>query len=244
LDPQQQSREEAARFLQEGLADDGAQALREKVARAITCRLGENGSRLSVHYGLEGDAAGDGFATMTEIAAELSEGAISMFDAELWYPGAALVRQLIECGYLISLASESRDEAEKWMRSSPKEARERFSAGNMRNRAARNFRLDEYRVHCGRGGHPTPHGRNLLKNHSDERLVSVRLSWSDLSQHLADLWQGFCSALPLYDPRLQKDSPIYGPHRSPDGREEIEGLLTAWRTRDPLAAHFGLPWTD
>ncbi|HSS05333.1 MAG TPA: hypothetical protein VLK89_09155 [Solirubrobacterales bacterium] len=238
------SKEEAAAFLEDGLADDEAHALREQLARAIPPRLSENGFRLYIHYGFDGDAAGIGFATMTEMAAELAEGAVALFDAELWYPGAALVRQLIECGYLISLAAESRDEAEQWMRSSPKEARERFSAGNMRNRAARNFRLAEYQVHCSHGGHPTPAGRDLLKRRASERPVDVRLSWSDLTQHLADLWQGFCSALPLYDPRCEKDGPLYGPHRSPDGREEIDTLLATWRERDPLARHFGLPWAE
>lgn len=95
-----------------------------------------------------------------------------------------------------------------------------------------------------RGGHPTPAGRDLLKRRSSERPVDVRLSWSDLTQHLADPWQGFCSALPLYDPRCGKDGPLYGPHRSPDGREEIDTLLTTWRERDPLARHYGLPWTE
>jgi hypothetical protein len=238
------SKKEAAEYLEDGLADDEAHALREQLARAIPRRLSENGFRLYIHYGLGGDPAGVGFATMTEIAAELGEGAVSMFDAELWYPGAALVRQLIECGYLISLAAESRDEAEEWMRSSPKEARERFSAGNMRNRTAKNFRLAEYQVHCSQGGHPTPAGRNLLRRRVSERPADARLSWSDLTQHLADLWQGFCSALPLYDPRCEKGGPLYGPHRSPDGREEIDTLLAAWRESDPLARHFGLPWTE
>lgn len=238
------SKEEAAAYLEDGLADDEAHALREQLARAIPRRLSENGFRLYIHYGLGGDAAGVGFATMTEIAAELGEGAVSMFDAELRYPGAALVRQLIECGYLISLAAESRGEAEKWMRSSPKEARERFSAGHMRNRAGKDFRLAEYQVHCSRGGHPTPAGRELLKRRASEHHVNARLAWSDLTRHLADLWQGFCSALPLYDPRCEKDDPLYGPHRSPDGREEIDTLLAAWRERDPLARHFGLPWTE
>jgi hypothetical protein len=77
----------------------------------------------SIHYAFDSDAAGVGFATMTEMAAELGEGAVSLLDDELWYPGASLARQLIECGYLISLAAESRDEAAKWMRSSPKAAR-------------------------------------------------------------------------------------------------------------------------
>jgi hypothetical protein len=60
----------------------------------------------------------------------------------------------------------------------------------------------------------------------------------------ADLWQGYCLALPLYDPRCEKDGPLYGPHRSPDGREEIDTLVATWRERDPLARHFGLPWTE
>jgi hypothetical protein len=235
------SKEEVAEFLEKGLADDEAQTLREEVARAIPRRLSENGFRLYIHYGFDSNVAGIGFATMTEMAAELGEGAASLFDAELWYPGAALVRQLIECSYLISLAAESRDEAEKWMRSSPKEARDHFSAGNMRNRAARDFRLAEYQVHCSRGGHPTPAGRDLLKRRTGERPVDVRLSWSDLAQHLADLWQGFCSALPLYDPRCEKEGPFYGPHRSPDGFEEVDKLLATWRDRDPLAAYFDLP---
>lgn len=238
------SKQDAAAFLKEGLADDAAHALRLRLARAISRRLSENGFRLYIHHGLDGDAGGMGFATMTEMAAELGEGAASLFDQELWYPGAALVRQLIECGYLIALAAENREEAAGWMRSPPKEARERFAAGNMRNRSARDFRLAEYRVHCSRGGHPTPAGRDLLKHHDSERPVDARLSWSDLAQHLADIWQGFCAALPHYDPRCEKGGALYGPQRSPDGREEIATLLATWRERDPLTHHFGLPWTE
>ena len=93
---------EAAAFLEKGLENDEAQALRENLARAIPHRLAENGLRLYLHYEFgERNAAGTGFATMTEMAAELGEGAVALFDADLWYPGAALVRQLIECGYLL-----------------------------------------------------------------------------------------------------------------------------------------------
>lgn len=51
------SKEEAAAFLEEGLADDGAYALREHLARAIPRRLSENGFRLYIHYGLNGEIA-------------------------------------------------------------------------------------------------------------------------------------------------------------------------------------------
>ena len=84
------SKEEVAALLGNGLADDEAQTLREEVARAIARRLTENGFRLFIHYGFDGEDAGLGFATMTEMAAELGEGAAFLFDAELWYPGGAL----------------------------------------------------------------------------------------------------------------------------------------------------------
>lgn len=42
MDPR---KKEAAEFLESGLADDEAQALREAVARAISQRLAENGMR-------------------------------------------------------------------------------------------------------------------------------------------------------------------------------------------------------
>lgn len=57
-----------------------------------------HGLRLLIHHELDQDAAGVGFATATLIAAELGEGTQRMYAAGLWYPGAALVRQLIECG--------------------------------------------------------------------------------------------------------------------------------------------------
>ena len=127
------------------------------------------------------------------------------------------------------------------MRSTPKQSREQFSAGNMRNRSVRNFRLSEYQVHCGQGGHPTPAGRVLLGHHDQERPASHRVSWSDLTQHLAEIWQGFCAALPLYDPRCEEGGPLFSPERSPDGRDEIDLLLNEWRSGDPLARNYGLP---
>lgn len=229
------AKREFARSFEQGLADDEGQALREAVTRAIPNRLAENGMRLYLHHELgERNAAGIGFATMTEMAAELGKGAVKLFDEGLFYAGAALVRQLIECGYLISLASERREEAADWMRSTPKEAREKFSAGNMRNRSVRNFRLSEYQIHCGQGGHPAPAGRILLANHDHERPLSNRVSWSDLAQHLAEIWQNFCVALPLYDPRCEEAGPLFSPERSPDGGSEISALLAEWIAKDPL----------
>ena len=81
------------------------------------------------------------------MTAELREGATKLFAAGLWYPGAALVRQLIECVYLITLMGERHHEAESWITSSRQQVLSTFMPRQMRQRSVRNFRLAEYSSH-------------------------------------------------------------------------------------------------
>jgi hypothetical protein len=229
-------KERLAEALNLALADDQSQALREQIAEEVPAALAANGHRLLIHHELASDAAGVGFATATLMAAELGEGAQRLYGAGLWYPGAALIRQLIECGYLLTLMSESRDEAASWMRSSHKEVVSRFMVRHMRKRAVHNFRPTEYEKHCDLGGHPNPVGSVLLRRNADHQLVSSRCHWLDLAQHLADTWTAFVAALPFHDPRKQPGDPLYGPTRSPESGERIEMLLSVWRQAD----HAGL----
>jgi len=223
------------------LADDRAQALRERVAQKIPQLLADNGQRLSIHHWLEADDAGIGFATATEMAAELAEGARRLFDAALWYPGAALVRQLIECNYLLTLMADDRKEAEAWKTSSHEDIVKRFMPRHMRERAKHGFRLSEYQTHSDVGGHPNPAGRVLLRRHDEWRPISPRSFWLDLAQHLAETWASFESALPLYDPRMNPAHQLYSPARSPEGREEIHQVLLQWRKHDPIAGRSSIP---
>ena len=230
-----ETKQAVIRAFNAGLDNDQAHALRQRVAREIPQRLAENGQRLSIHHHLEWSAAGIGFATATEMTSELGEGAARLFDAELWYPGAALVRQLIECIYLLTLMAERREEAQEWMTSTRAAIMSRFQPKQMRKRSDANFRSSEYQVHCDNGGHPNPAGRGLLRRHDEWRQVSTRGHWLDLAQHLDDAWRRFVSALPLYDPRMDETHFIYGPERSPDGGDEIAELLTKWYDLDPIA---------
>ncbi|MGP0037960.1 MAG: hypothetical protein ACLP4R_25845 [Solirubrobacteraceae bacterium] len=230
-----------AKALNVVLEDDKGQALREQIAREVPAALAADGLRLLIHHELERDVAGAGFATATLMAAELGEGAQRMYAAGLWYPGAALVRQLIECGYLLTVMSESRDEAAAWMRSSHKEVVDRFMVRHMRKRAVHSFRATEYEKHCDLGGHPNPAGRTLLRQVADHQLVSSRCHWLDLAQHLDDVWAAFVAALGLYDPRLQLSDPLCGPTRSPEGGEHIETLLVAWRHADHVGLTASMP---
>lgn len=235
------AKERLAETLNAGLAEDGAQALRERVAREIPAALASNGQRLSIHYWLDRDAAGFGFATVTEMAAELCEGAQRLYEAKLWSSGAALVRQLIECGYLLTLMSENDDEARKWMTSSHDDIVKRFMPRHMRHRSVRNFRAAEYETHCDLGGHPNPAGRSLLRRHTPGECLSPRSHWVDLAQHLAETWESFVAALPLYDPRMKPADPLYSPDRSPDAGDAVAVLLAEWRRVDPVAARNPAP---
>jgi hypothetical protein len=238
------TRRELADTLNAGLADDQAQALRERVAREIPAALASNGLRLSIHHQLASDAAGVGFATATEMAAELGEGAARLFDADLWYPGAALVRQLIECDYLLALMAENREEAAAWMTSSHGEIVARFMPRHMRQRAVRNFRSSEYQTHCDLGGHPNPAGRGLLRHHDEWRPLLPRSHWLDLAQHLAETWSSFVAALPLYDPRMNSDHFLHSPQRSPECGDDVKQLIALWRNVDPVAARGPVPEAD
>jgi hypothetical protein len=235
------ARERLTVALNAGLADDGAHALRKRVALEIPAALASNGQRLSIHYWLERDAAGFGFATVTEMAAELGEGARRLYESELWYPGAALVRQLIECGYLLTLMSENEGEARSWMTSSHKDIVKRFMPRHMRQRAVRNFRAAEYETHCDLGGHPNPAGRSLLRRHTPGERLSPRCHWVDLAQHLAENWGSFVAALPLHDPRMKPADPLYSPERSPEAGDAVASLIAKWRSVDPVAAHGPMP---
>jgi hypothetical protein len=234
-------KERLAEALNLALADDQSQALREQIAQEVPVTLAANGHRLLIHHELDSNTAGVGFATATLMAAELGEGAQRLYGAGLWYPGAALIRQLIECGYLLTLMSESRDEAASWRRSSHKEVINRFMVRHMRERAVHSFRPTEYEKHCDLGGHPNPAGRVLLRPNADHQLLSSRSHWLDLAQHLADAWTAFVAALPLYDPRMQLGDPLYGPTRSPESGERIDTLLSAWRQADHAGLSASIP---
>jgi hypothetical protein len=234
-------RERLAKALNAALADDQSQALRERIAREVPAALALNGHRLLIHHEIDSNAAGMGFATAILMAAELGEGAQRMYAASLWYPGAALIRQLIEGGYLLTLMSESEDEAATWMLGKPSAVAKRFAPGQLRDRAVKNFRPTEYKHHCNLGGHPNPAGRVLLRRRIDYQPVSSRAHWLDLGEHLADAWAAFVAALPLYDPRMKPGDPLYGPNRSPESGESIEHVLADWRQADQAGLTASVP---
>ena len=145
-------------------------------------------------------------AIVAQMGAELAVGAAQLYQAERWYAGAAVVRQLIETEYLLFLFATDSSEPEKWLRATPDEARRVFSPGTMRDRSAGRFRAEEYSFHCEIGGHPRLSGHVLLREHLTPvpavppRLFDPSVQWVDLAQHVERLWGNYVAAVRAHSP--------------------------------------------
>jgi hypothetical protein len=215
-------REELARWAE----DETVHSSRVAVCRTVTEALRQAGQSLYVGGWVLRNQAMESLGAVTEMGAELASGAVQLFDVELWYAGAALVRQLIEVEYLTWRFSEDPSVASSWLASSPAEIRQRFAPKAMRQESAGRFRDKEYWTHCGHGGHPSPQGRLLLKNHSNP-IGSQRWAWADLAQHLERLWGHLESAL-----QTAGAEDIV----AAKGGETAANAIAAWHEKDPLAA--------
>jgi hypothetical protein len=169
-------------------------------------------------------------AIVAQMGAELAVGAAHLYEAERWYAGAALVRQLIETEYLLFLFAVDSSEPEKWLRATPEQAKRVFAPANMRERSSGRFRAEEYSIHCEIGGHPRLSGHFLLREHLTPvpgdvpRLFDPRAQWVDLGQHVERLWTNYAAAVRLHSP-----SNVY-----PDRFRRLDDLSEAWRAIDPL----------
>jgi hypothetical protein len=168
-------------------------------------------------------------AMVAQMGSELAVGAALLFEANRWYAGAALVRQLIEVEYLLFLFATDAAEAGKWLKASSEEARKVFTPREMRKRSNGRFQADEYSTHCDLGGHPRPRGHRLLRDPATvpgiepSGLENPAVGWVDLAQHLERLWGHYVEAVVVHSP-----TNVY-----PERFEAIRGLFVAWRERDP-----------
>jgi hypothetical protein len=141
-----------------------------------------------------------------QMASELVDAAATLYEKEMWYGGAALVRQVVEMEYVLFLFANDPTEADKWISAKPDEARRFFSPREMRARSNGKFDDAEYSAHCGLGGHPRKQGVLLLKDWmtiidgaSDEESIPVAL-WADLAEHATRIWKHLKVAVKAISP--------------------------------------------
>ena len=134
-----------------------------------------------------------GLAVAVEISADLAASATHLLSAGHAYSAAVLLRQIIEVEYLVWLFADDPAAARAWLNAGKDEMRSTFRPATIRKKAEGHFSADEYHYHCELGGHPTPHARDLLSNHS--RGADASWLWNELECHLARLWAGVERAL-------------------------------------------------
>lgn len=169
-----------------------------------------------------------GLAMVASMSAELADAAVAMVAKRRYYAVGAVIRQLIECEYLLVLFNEDLDHARRWSESSPAEIRKSFSPKQMRTLTGK-FSNEEYWGHCDTGGHPAPKGARLL-----EKLDPMRRSWPvsaaelsiDLGLHLRRIWKAIDSLLVEHHVRYQRVRA--------DQRQVAEEAWVTWRANDPV----------
>jgi hypothetical protein len=181
-----------------------------------------------------GEEAGQAFSefravsTVACMAAELADAAVDSARKQRYYTVGALIRQLIECEYLLTLFSDDLEHARWWRESTPEEVRTEFTPKKMRRLTG--FADQEYWNHCATGGHPAPKGARLL-----EKLDPARQSWPysaaelliDLGLHLRRTWRAI-------DALLVKHHARYAQVRAPQ-RVQAEDAWSRWQEADPVA---------
>lgn len=246
LEARPQLDEEARADLRRVMLDETYSAARAEYARTILAILINIEDWIVIDSWLGGSKAADtkrreefgqayaefrAVATVVSMAAELAEAAVTMAENRRYYAVGAIIRQLIECEYLLALFNEDLDQARVWAESTPDEVRESFTPAKMRKLLAGRFSNEEYWKHCSTGGHPAPKGARLL-----EKLDPRRRSWpyqaaelaTDLGLHLHRTWAAV-------DALLSKHHARYVQVRA-DQRQQAEEAWTRWRNADPLVA--------
>lgn len=178
----------------------------------------------------------EGSAVVVEIAAELARGAQTLLRSGEAYCSNALVRQLIECEYLLRVFSLDFAVAGKWLDHSPMEYRPKEL------RTLGGFDDEEYWNHCELGGHPHARGKALLRFSgalsgfiarspglgNGTQLDNLELVRLDFTFHLDRVWLTMASLLAGEHARFERvrAASLQSVKRSGD----------AWRQADRLAS--------
>jgi hypothetical protein len=139
-----------------------------------------------------GDERVVGLAVVAEIAAALAVDSVTLLRRDRRYGAATLMRQVIECEYLMWLFVHNDEEARHWLNADQRELRTIFAPHRIRELSGGRFDPDEYHEHCLLGGHPSPQARALLPMHALAAPGDVL--WKDLTLHLSRTWRTLLEA--------------------------------------------------
>lgn len=174
---------------------------------------------------------------VAQISAELATGATVLFRNGNEYAASALVRQLIECEYLLRSFRLDFNEASRWFGANDTE---RWDFSPKKLRKIGGFDDAEYRDHCEMGGHPHPKGWRLLEmprtvdgfnrrmSGAPPPLNQKRLLWLDFAMHCDRLWRTLSDLLDAENARFQSIS------RTRASIEAVAASRVEWHKSDPI----------
>lgn len=240
--------------------DDDAAAARERYCDVVSSALENVASWLAVDAWLgAGDvqdtSAGDqaeadpvrrrsfvAIGLVAQISSELVSGALLLFRNGNQYAASALVRQLIECEYLLRAFRLNFVEAARWHDANDTE-RWDFTPSKLRKIGG--FDRKEYADHCESGGHPHPSGRHLMElprsmgklergvSGEPRALDTVRALWLDFTFHCDRTWRALTDLLAAEHARFEHAG------RTAKAIEAVAESRVSWQRSDTLGLHAG-----
>jgi hypothetical protein len=213
------------------VGDDEAAGAREQFCDVVAGQLANVASWLGIDAWIgAGDMPDDGsfqedepdplrrrsfiaVGLVAQISSELVSGALLLFRNGNEYSASALVRQLIECEYLLRAFRLNFADAARWHDANDSE---RWDFKPSKLREIGGFDRKEYANHCETGGHPHPAARQLLelprKIGELERKVSgnmndldtIRVLWLDFAFHCDRTWRALTDLLSAEHARFER----------------------------------------
>jgi len=100
----------------------------------------------------------NGTSRVCKAATSLAAGVLALTSIGNHYPAWALLRQVVECEYLLWKFSTEPSTIPVWMRSDWKERESNWKPARLYSQDTNDYRRKDYTQHCEQGGHPTPDG--------------------------------------------------------------------------------------
>lgn len=116
-----------------------------------------------------------------EIAGDVAESAVMLTQTGHVYTAQALMRNLIECEYLLAYFAAKPDAARDWLRTDDATRRTQWTPQKLRNRMRGIFQDEEYWRHSN-SSHPSPWG--LFSLTDEATAVPTNANWKELQLHV------------------------------------------------------------
>ncbi|MFN6544473.1 hypothetical protein [Mycolicibacterium nivoides] len=195
-------RDAAIAASEEYAADPKMREARQKAAFNIVNHWNDAANILDVEAGYDTYAQPcreslGAVSLVTVTCAALTAGIYQLAEKGNLYPAMGLLRQLVECEFILWKFAQDSPNMVEWINSTPDQLAETWRPSKIYRNADNDYRQKDYGGHCVMGGHPNPIGSRLAGGIDSFRpLASL---FGDEIRHSYDAWQHMKKAITLID---------------------------------------------